>query len=405
MNDGTDYNRKQEELTWLENLQRNSWEPEVIISGITLAFLFVFPAKIYEFSAYLIQEVGIGYLSSLLVLFYLTTIVSVFKIFFVVHLCLRFVWTGLLGLSYAFPEGAINKNLFKISQRYEYQKPADMVLKLERLCSMTFAYPVSLVQVFLIFTIFLGFLTGLYFWFNLNYLIIFILFALGVLAFIGLLLSKKKSKFKTWYAENMLSSVSAIYQSNLGKWLAVIYGFLIFGLAYPIIMSDVQDFTMFRNERGIIAKELEWPAKHLHFENEHDIAMRYPRAFIPSEEVADNYLRLGVARYEGDGKIIEELNTDFSGVLESLSWKTLNQTADLHRVYIDGEPVKIDAWTKHRLAGTKQKIYQTGIDITGLAPGVHTIRVEKLLLDYGFVDNKAELVKIGQWDQFQFIKR
>ncbi|WP_339867407.1 hypothetical protein [uncultured Algoriphagus sp.] len=404
MNNGTDYNRKQEELTWLENLQRNSWEPEVIISGITLAFLFVFPAKIYEFSAYLIQEVGIGYLPSLLILFYLTTVVSVFKIFFVVHLCLRFVWTGLLGLSYAFPDGVINKGLFKMSQRYTHQKPADMVLKLEKLCSMTFAYPVSLVQVFLIITIFIGFLTGLYFWFNLNYFIIFLLFIVCLITFMALMLSKKKSKFKTWYAQNMLSSVSAIYQSNLGKWLAIVYALLIFGLAIPLIISDAQDFTMFRNERNLIAKELEWPAKYLHFEDEHDESMRYPRAFISSEEIEGNYLRLGVARYEGDGKIIDELNADFSEKLISMSWKALNQTADLHRIYIDDKLVKIDTWTKHRLSGTKQKIYQTGIDITGLSSGVHTIRVEKLLLDYGFVDNKAELVKIEQWDQFQFIK-
>ncbi len=95
MEDETDLHKKQEDLTWLENLQRNSWEPEVIISGIILAFLFIFPSKVYEFSAYLIQDLGVGYLPSSLVLLYLTMIISVFKIFFVVHLALRFIWTGM----------------------------------------------------------------------------------------------------------------------------------------------------------------------------------------------------------------------------------------------------------------------------------------------------------------------
>ncbi|MBN3581413.1 hypothetical protein JYB64_03375 [Algoriphagus aestuarii] len=402
---GSDSERKQDELTWLENLQRNSWEPEVIISGITLAFLFVFPAKIYEFSVYLIQEIGVGYLPSLLILFYLTTIVSVFKIFFVVHLCLRFVWAGLLGLSYAFPEGVINKNLFRMAQDYDYQKPADMVLRLEKICSMTFAYPVSLVLVFLIFTVYLGLLIGIYVWFDLNFFIIYVIFMISLFGLMTLMLAKKKTKFKKWYSQSMLSSISAVYQSNLGKWLAVVYAFLIFAFSVPIIISDTQDFSTFSNDRELIEKELEWSAKYLHYEEDHDINARFPRAFIRSEEITDNYLRLGIARYEGDGKIIEELNTDFAKELDSLEWKSLEETADLHRIYIDEQVVKIDSWSKHRLGGTKQKIYQTGIDISYLMEGIHTIRVEKLLLKYGFVDNKPSLVIMNQWDQFNFIKR
>ena len=405
MNKSKDFDRKQEELTWLENLQRNSWEPEVIISGITLAFLFVFPAKIYEFSAYLIQEVGVGYLPSLLILFYLTTVVSVFKIFFVVHLCLRFVWAGLLGLSYAFPQGVVNKNLFKMAQDYEYQKPAEMVLRLEKVCSMTFAYPVSLVLVFLTITVYLGLLIGIYIWFALSFFIIYVIFIISVIAFMALMLAKKKTKFKRWYSQSMLSSISAIYQSNIGKWLAIVYALLIFTFSAPIIITDTQDFSTYSNDRGLIEKELEWSANYLHYANEHDENMRYPRSFIPSEQINDNYLQLGVARYEGDGKIINDLNNDFSEVLDSLSWKKLNQTADLHRIYIDEQLVKSVGWTKHRLKGTKQKIYQTGIDISNLSTGIHTIRVEKLMLNYGFVDNKAEVKHIEKWDQFQFIKR
>ncbi len=68
MENEIDLNKKQDDLTWLENLQRNSWEPEVIISGITLAFLFIFPSKVYEFAAYLFQDLGVGYLPSSLVL-------------------------------------------------------------------------------------------------------------------------------------------------------------------------------------------------------------------------------------------------------------------------------------------------------------------------------------------------
>ncbi|PZX58051.1 hypothetical protein [Algoriphagus chordae] len=405
MNKSNDYQRKQEELTWLENLQRNSWEPEVIISGITLAFLFAFPAKIYLFSASLVQELGIAYLPSMLILFYLTTIISVFKIFFVVHLCLRFVWAGLLGLSYAYPHGVINKNLFKMGQKYQYQNPSEMVLKLEKICSMTFAYPVSLVLIFLVLTVYLGLLIGIYVWLNLNLFIISIVFVLSLVLLGVMMLSKKRTKFKAWYSESMLSSVSAIYQSNLGKWTALFYGISIFVLSMPLIYADTVDFSMFRNDRNIKEKEIEWPAKHLHFENEHEPNTRFPRAFISTEEVNDDLLRLGIARYEGDTKIINELKSDFRNDLKSLAWKNLDETADLHRIFIDEQEIPIDSWSKHRLRNTNQKIYQTGIDISSLKKGVHTIRVEKLLLEYGFIDNHAELIQLKNWAHFEFIKR
>ena len=64
MEDEKVLHKKQEDLTWLENLQRNSWEPEVFISGMTLVFLFIFPSKVYEFAAYLVLNLGVGYLPS-----------------------------------------------------------------------------------------------------------------------------------------------------------------------------------------------------------------------------------------------------------------------------------------------------------------------------------------------------
>lgn len=97
-----------EELMWLKNLQRNSWEPEVIISGLSLAFIFAFPAQVYDFSVKLTQDFGLEFTGAYLVLIYLTMTVGVFKIFFISHLVLRFTWAGILGLSYAFPDGVIN---------------------------------------------------------------------------------------------------------------------------------------------------------------------------------------------------------------------------------------------------------------------------------------------------------
>jgi hypothetical protein len=406
MNKPIDYSRKQEELTWLENLQRNSWEPEVIISGITLAFLFVFPAKVYEFSAYLIQEIGTGYIVSWLILIYLTTIVSVFKIFFVAHLALRFVWAGLLGLSFAFPQGVIQDRLFKTGQGLPYQNPNDMVLKLERICSSTFAYPVSMLITFLLVTIYLGVLIFIYMFFNLPFIFIAIL---TLFTIVGISLSpfifRKKSNLKKWYAGTILSSISAVYQSNLGKWFTMLYAIGIFLCATPLIFSDVEDFSMFINESNLIEKELEWPSKAHIFEDFHDQTKRYPRAFIPSELISDNVLKIGVSRYEEDSKMLEHIQMQFKDQLGKFGWPEVSETSDLLQLYIDDTLVKNVKWSKVRLPMTGQKIYQSLHFIDDLPKGIHTIRVEKLTLSYDLVSNKPEIKKLENWAKFEFIKR
>jgi hypothetical protein len=49
-----------------------------------------------------------------------------------------------------------------------------MALKMERICSTTFAYPISLTIVFLIFTFYLGFLIIVYVILDLQFLIIYV---------------------------------------------------------------------------------------------------------------------------------------------------------------------------------------------------------------------------------------
>jgi hypothetical protein len=63
-------NKKNQDLTWLEHLQKNSWEPEVIISGISLAVLFIIPSRLFDMSVVLIQDYGLEQIPAQLVLVY-----------------------------------------------------------------------------------------------------------------------------------------------------------------------------------------------------------------------------------------------------------------------------------------------------------------------------------------------
>jgi len=400
-----DIERKQEQLTWLENLQRNSWEPEVIISGITLAFLFAFPSKIYAFAATLVQEYGLHFIGASLVLLYLSAIISVFKIFFVVHLVLRFIWAGLLGLSYAFPKGVIKENLFKMSQHYEYQKPSEMVLIMERICSMTFAYPISLVFIILVFTSYLGVLLLIYLYLDISFFIIYLIFIGSVLTFLVIALIGKKTKLKGKSSKTIMASVGAIYQSNLGKWFTVLYGIGIFILSTPLIYTDVRDFTLFFNETDLLENEVKWPTKELSYSEFHDDNTRYPRVFLSTEVVTGDILRLGIARYEGDDKYLTDLNSNFRNQLDSLGWHRIEDTPDLYRFFIDKEELNPGNWRRNRIHVSNQKVYETSIDISNLAPGNYNIVIEKIMVNYGLFKNDPESIRLRKiWDEVSFIK-
>ena len=73
--------KKQQDMTSLEDLQGNNWEPQVIISGLALAFLFVIPSRLFDISVILIQDYGLEQVPASLILVYFSVIISVFKIF------------------------------------------------------------------------------------------------------------------------------------------------------------------------------------------------------------------------------------------------------------------------------------------------------------------------------------
>lgn len=406
MEQQSDVEKTREELTWLENLQRNSWEPEVIISGIILAFLFAFPSKIYSFSAMLVQEIGVAFILAMLVLLYLSAVISVFKIFFVVHLALRFIWAGLLGLSYAFPEGVIKENLFKISRNYTYRTPAQMVLEMERTCSMTFAYPISLVFVILVFTTYLGVLLFIYVLLDISFFIIYLFFLLSLIVFALIMILGKKSKLKEKYVGSIMASVSAIYQSNIGKWFSIFYGFGIFALSIPLIYNDVRDFSLFFNETNLLENELKWPSKELSYVEYHNESQRYPRAFLASEFVEGNLLRLSIARYEGDEKFVKDLRNNFQTKLDSLGWHELKDTPDIYRFSINDTVLPAGAWRRNRIMVTNQKVFETAIPIEHLPRGTYTLKVEKLIVNYNLLSNEPERIRLReQWDEIDFIKQ
>lgn len=395
-----------EDISWLTNLQKNSWEPEVIISGISLAFIFAFPAEVYKFAVVLVQDYGLDFVGAWLVFIYLSIIVNVFKIFFTVHLVLRFAWAGLLGLSYAFPKGVINENLFKVGKDYEYTKPSDMVLKLERICSMAFAFPLMMGISFLIFTSYLGVLLAIYKVFDLDFFLIYLIFMASIIGFALFSIIGKKSKLKVWIAKSIFSTIQALYQSNLGKWYIIGYTIFIFLLTVPFIISDSKDLFLFSNISKPTEQSLDWPYQSWHFEDKLDNEERFPRAMMKSEEISEDLTPITLSYYEMDNKNVRLLNENFKQELDSLGWGEVQNHYNLYRFYINDSLVEIDDsnWRKISMKNTRQRAYQGLLDISHLENGVHEIRIEKVLVAGGLLVTDDLFRYRKDWAKFSFIK-
>jgi len=391
------------DLSWFKKLQKNSWNPEVIISGLTLAFILAFPRDLYEFAAKIIQDWGVNYIGGLLTLMYSSFLLNVFTIFLITHLALRFIWTGLLGVSYAFPQGVIDENLPKTLKGITFGDLNEWTMKLERICSLFFGIPVYLAFIFIPITLFLLLLLAVYRIFDISFFIVYLIFMFSLFGIALTQFFYKKFYKGTPKARNLFSTMGATYISNLGKWKFQVYQILIMLIAIPLVMKDTQNFTMFFQEVSLNDNQLAWPQKNWYFEDQRDPSLRFGRILLPSDKISGDHLPLRVAYYGEDEKYLELLNGHFSTTLDTLNWHKLSIVPDLYRISIDDSVYQIPNWNQVILNQSNQLVYETQIPIADLSNGFHEIKVEKLvmMMDF-FSDTEPRLRK--NWANVVFFK-
>jgi hypothetical protein len=384
---------------WLKETQNKSWEPEIIISGLMLTSLFIIPDKLFEFCGMLVQVYGVDYLNAMLILMYLSFVINIFKLFFIVHLLLRLAWTGMVGLSYAFPNGVDNEKLFKVFSHYKFKKPASLVIKLERWCSILFAFPVYIGTILVLITFILLLIIAISTYFSLGIFYALGLFILLLLIYLSISFFFKESAFASLIATSIASTISSIYQSNLGKWPVQISVFIFMIFSAPFIINDIHGFGKFFNAVG--NDDIEWQVKSDIYANHHDPEKRYARAFLTSETIKKaDYINLSLAHYIQDEKHIEIFNKN---IPDSLSWQNVDALEDLFRVYLNDSLIITENWQRYSLPITEQKILSTYLDVSDLPKGSHQIRVEKLTyIDFGFSLRKSRVRK--QWAIIPFYK-
>ena len=129
---------------WLQKLEEESWQAELVISGLAIFGTLQLPDYIHSFldwSITFFQPANYFWLSMFFLYLYCAS--NILIVCFILHFVLRTIWIGMLGLNYVFPKG-INYNfkqyspyfLKKLEERFpnNYQD----IIQLERACSAMF---------------------------------------------------------------------------------------------------------------------------------------------------------------------------------------------------------------------------------------------------------------------------
>jgi len=130
---------------WLLNLEKESWQAELIISGLAIFGSLQLPNLIDRFGqwafTYFSPEVSM-YLMLFLIFLNFTSGILIFA--FIIHFILRAIWIGLIGLNSVYPEGiktegGMYSKIFMEKFKANYSHKNYGIIALDEFCSGIFA--------------------------------------------------------------------------------------------------------------------------------------------------------------------------------------------------------------------------------------------------------------------------
>lgn len=161
---------KSEFSKWLEQLQQESWQLELLISGLAILGIWEAKSLLNDFAQYIELNTTQNLFQYLSVILYFAKIAwSIFLINLITHVFVRGLWIGAIGLRYV--SGDIDFKVFNYSERFEkfLEKKVgnfdDYIESLEKFSSVIFSFTFLLVFFFMsilaliLFFIFFGEIT------------------------------------------------------------------------------------------------------------------------------------------------------------------------------------------------------------------------------------------------------
>ena len=373
---------------WLIDTQNRSWEPEILISGITLTFLFLLPDHLYNFFAMLIQDYGV--FDAVSDTLYMISIVFLngLKITLIIHLILRGIWTGLIGISYAFPKGINVKNLKIKKTPISYEKPEFYVIQLEKLCSLLFSFIFSSIQFFLGLIYIFGVIILLFvFRIPTKYILtISFWFAIATVIFVTIVSiyeskTKKLTKINKFAERTIFSFIFKMYMTNLGAKKTLVLFFFYFSLIFLLSISSIQKFD-FENDEAYSPKEHEYfnmidPDL---YDNTRNKNLRINKATIKDYYVSGQRLDIEISYFKDDEYTLTLLKEN-PKLLDEFKLKANENELnlfDLIKFSIDNEIVEPRLEMVMKVEKTNQILYHYSIVVDELDIGNHNLVIDKL---------------------------
>ncbi|MEM6967632.1 MAG: hypothetical protein AAF573_22910 [Bacteroidota bacterium] len=242
---------------WLKILEKQSWQAELVISGLAIFGSLQLPAIVNALIDFALFNFSEQYMYLLMYFFvYLLLASNILIVSFIAHFALRTLWIGLLGLVSVYPDG-INASYERFSKDYmqkllrAFPDINDFNKRLDDLCSIIFATTGAAVITMTMISITVGALIVIA---TLVHKILpFVsvqntfLFILALLLFYSLFvsaLSNKKLKEKEWVKR---------IQFPLTQWM----GKVIYNIAYePITYIQMTLLTNSKRSKYIVGNVL-----------------------------------------------------------------------------------------------------------------------------------------------------
>jgi len=377
---------------WLTKIQNNSWEPEIIISGFSIAFFFILPKYIYNFTAMLIQDFGADALLSFVQYTIMIFIITSLKVLFIGHLTLRGLWTGLVGLSYVFPNGVKKELLKKDLKDLTFKKPIDIVIEIEKICSLIFSFAFMIILYLIRIMIFYFVLIAgniIFYAFNLNSAAMqfaqLTLIAIVIVIFV-IFQTFKKKMFWEHTSNSVSSNLIHTFSTNISKkrMRLILLSFII--ITIPLSYSSISKFKFDVQRKLRISKSNLTYVDQNNYLNEKNNGLRIPRAAINSFLIENSLLELYISSYKRDEGLIRDIQANFDkykivmpkvpGVPE-VDINKLDQTG-LYQIFVDDELILVKDWLLKKGVDNSQKFLTAEIPVDNISSGIHTLKINRV---------------------------
>jgi len=335
---------KTKKAKWLKRLEKESWQAELIISGLALYGTFMLPPYVNRITDLLIKslspdEYWLGY--GMMVMAYLG--VAFLSGFFLIHFVLRGYWVGLIGLNSVFPdgynmEGGMYSKYFMKKIVEEVPDVTTSIKKVDAICSTLFsgAFLASMIYVsmalilsilLLMFKLLSGYVPEWILWIP-----FYIMGAImAVLTILGMIGSSKKMKenlaFQKIYYKitritgkitgtflsQPISQISLMFFSNNDKKvnsLGVTGAFMLFTfILYTFYLTKSNTIILINGDRKVEEKYAMSNVVNEYYEDLLSEDYEILNPVIPSDQVTTPFLKIFIPVFSNES----EVQTSFCG--------------------------------------------------------------------------------------------